>query len=147
MTTILVMDEDQAIRKLYAKELSEEGYEVVTCGNAAGLIEVIGRKNPDIVLMEVLLSNRDGLDLLQDISYAFRYIPVILCTAYPAFREDLRSIAAYGFVVKSLSLKELKTMIEEVLEGRPLPPSSQPSAQGDRHKPMNQVIFPWNKAR
>ena len=42
MLTIVIMDPDSGIRLFYASELSEEGYEVVTCGDASGLIELIG---------------------------------------------------------------------------------------------------------
>ena len=118
MSTILIVDNDSTIRLLYSNELSEEGYDVITCGDAAGLMELIGRKNPDLVVMEVLLGNLNGLDLLQDISHAYRDLPVILCTSSPGFREDLRSLAAHGFVVKSSKVKELKTVVKDVLEGK-----------------------------
>jgi DNA-binding NtrC family response regulator len=141
MSTILIMDEDRAIRMLYAEELTEEGYNVITCGDAAMLMELISRKKPDIVLMEALLSKRDGLDLLQDISYAFQGLPVILCTAYPAFREDLRSLAAYGFVIKGSNLKPLKALIEKVIEGRPQPRSSKPFGKPDASDPTDMDPF------
>jgi DNA-binding NtrC family response regulator len=147
MNTILIMDEDQAIRMLYAEALSEEGYEVITCGDVAGLMELISSKRPDLVVMEVLLKNCDGLDLLQDISHAFRDLPVILCTACPAFREDLRSLAAHGFVVKGSNLKALKAMIQDVLEGRTPPCISSRPAHGDLLEPMAQVNLPWKGAR
>jgi DNA-binding NtrC family response regulator len=116
VNTILIVDTDSAIRLLYSNELSEEGYDVITCGNAALLMELIHRRNPDLVVMEVLLGNVNGLDLLQDISLAYRDLPVILCTSSPAFREDLRSLAASGFVVKSSKVKELKTAVKHVLK-------------------------------
>jgi DNA-binding response OmpR family regulator len=146
MNKILIMDEDEAIRMLYADVLTEEGYEVITCGDASGLMELIGRRNPDLVLMEVLLRNCDGLDLLQDISHAFRELPIILCTACPAFREDLRSLAAHGFVIKGSNLNELKAVIEEVLEGGESPRPSSFQAHGDLHKPMAQESFSWEEA-
>ena len=129
MSTILVMDEDQGVRLLYAEEFSEEGYDVITCGDAARLIELISSKKPDIVLMEALFSNHDGLDLLQDISNVFQGLPVILCTAHPAFREDLRSLAAYAFMVKGSNLKPLKALIEKVIEERGRPCFSKPPVE------------------
>ncbi len=146
MSKVLIMDEDEAIRMLYADLLTEEGYEVITCGDALELMELIGRKNPDLVVMEVLLSNRDGLDLLQDISHTFRELPIILCTACPAFREDLRSLAAHGFVVKGSNLNVLKAVIEDVLEGGESPRSSSLPAHGDLRKPMAQESFSWEEA-
>jgi DNA-binding NtrC family response regulator len=142
MSTILIMDEDEAIQMLYADELSEEGYEVITCGNPSGLLELIGRRNPDLVVMEVLLHNRDGLELLQDISHAYQELPVVLCTTSPAFKEDLRSLAARGFVVKSSRLKELKSVIKDLLDIGAFPRPS----HGNLPEPMAQANFPWKKA-
>jgi len=142
MSTILIMDEDEAIRMLYADELAEEGYEVVPCGNAGGLMELIGRKKPDLVVMEVFLHNRDGLDLLQEISHAFQGLPVVLCTTSPGFKEDLRALAARGFVIKSSKLKELKAVIKELLEGGAVLQST-PANPPD---PLTQTTFPWNEA-
>lgn len=143
MNTILIMDEDKAIRMLYEEVLSEEGYEVIPCGDAVRLMELISRRKPDLVVMEVLLKSGDGLNLLQDISHAYGELPVILCTTCPAFKEDLRSLAAHGFVVKGSNLKPLKAVIKSVLEGR-TPPRP---AEDDPPEPMAQVSFPWQEVR
>jgi DNA-binding response OmpR family regulator len=147
MLTILIMDPDSGIRLLYASELSEEGYEVVTCGDASGLMQLIGRKKPDLVVMEVLLGDFDGLDILQDISHAYRELPVILCTALPHFKHDQRSAAAHGYVVKSSRVKELKDAIEEVLARGRYPRSTQCPAQGDLYDPMAQTKSAWKEIR
>ena len=118
MSTILIMDEDEGIRMLYEDVFSEEGYEVISCGKPAELMELIARRCPDLLVMEVMLTNGDGLDLLQDISHTYQELPVVLCTTSAACKEDLRSLAAHGFVVKSSRLKELKAAIKGVLEGR-----------------------------
>jgi len=116
MNKILVIDGDEAIRLLYADELTEEGYEVITSGDGSQVTELIEQKRPDLIVMEVVLGQYDGLDLLQDIRNAFYRMPVILCTAYSHFRYDLRSIAADHYVVKSSDLTELKVRIKMAME-------------------------------
>jgi two-component system, OmpR family, response regulator CpxR len=139
MRTILIMDEDQAIRMLYIDVLSEEGYEVIACGDAGKVLELISCRKPDLVVMEAMLKNGHGLDLLQDIANTYHDLPVILCTTCPAFKEDLRSLAAQGFVVKGSNLKALKAVIENVFEGRtPARP-----AQVDLPEHMTQESFQW----
>lgn len=145
MNTILIIDEDQAIRVLYEDVLTEQGYEVITCGDATRLMELIGRRNPDLLVMEVVLNNGDGLELLQDISHAFRELPVILCTACPAFREDLRSLAAHGFMVKGSNLKALKDVIEDLFDRGESPCCSPLPAHRDFLKPMAKASFPWKE--
>jgi DNA-binding response OmpR family regulator len=118
MKKILIVDDDQGIRTLYAYELGEEGYEVTTCGDGSLVMDSIKKERPDLVVMEVRLGKYDGLDLIQEIRNAYEELPVIICTAYPSFRHDLKSVAADDHVLKSLDLKELKLKIEKAFERR-----------------------------
>lgn len=117
MNKILIVDDEEVIRMLYAEELEDEGYDVVTSGTGHGLIEMIQREKPDLVVLDIKMAEHDGLDLLQDIRKEFYNIPVILCSAYSTFRGDLKSIAADYYVVKSADLGELKQKIKMALEG------------------------------
>lgn len=120
MNTILVLDDDEAIRMLYADELSEEGYEVIACGNVSRVMSLIEENRPDLIVMDIRLGKHNGLDLLQDIRNTYYDLPVILCTAYPAFKYDMKSIAADYYVVKSSNLAELKSKIKTAIETGPL---------------------------
>jgi CheY-like chemotaxis protein len=124
MKKILIVDDEEVIRMLYGEELEEEGYEVVTAGSGHGLMEMIQREKPDLVILDIKMAEHDGLDLLQEIRKDFYNIPVILCSAYSSFKGDLKSIAADYYVVKSADLSELKQKIKMALEGQ-IP--SQPS--------------------
>lgn len=117
MDKILIVDDEKSIQILYTDELTEEGYEVITCGDGSRLMELIEQKRPDLVVMDIRLGRHNGLDLLQDIRNTYYDLPVILCTAYPTFKYDLKSIAADYYVVKSSNLEELKLKIKMALEG------------------------------
>ena len=117
MNKILVVDDDLAIRMFYSEELSEEGYDVVTCGDGLKLMEQIEREMPDVIVMDIKLCNCSGLDLLQGIRDAQYQMPVILCTDYGTFHNDLKSIAADFYVLKSSDLFELKTKIKLSIDG------------------------------
>ncbi|MDY7037211.1 MAG: response regulator [Thermodesulfobacteriota bacterium] len=117
MNKILIVDDDPAIRMLYADELSDEGYEVITCGDGSGLMDLIREKRPHLVVMDIRLGRYNGLDLLQDIRNTHSKLPVILCTAYPAFNHDLKSIAADYYVTKRSNLQELKSTIQKAIKG------------------------------
>ena len=111
MNKILIVDDEESIQILYADELTEEGYEVTT-SDGSGLMELIEKQSPDLIVMDVKLGKYDGLDLLQDIRNTYYNLPVILCTAYPVFKDELKSIAADYFVVKSSDLRDLKLKIK-----------------------------------
>jgi DNA-binding response OmpR family regulator len=118
MKRILVADDDESIRMLYDEEFTEEGYEVITCSDASRIVDIIGQKRPDLIVMDVRLGNYNGLELLQDIRNNNFNQPIILCTAYPTFKCDLESIAADSFVVKSSDLEDLKVAIRKFAENR-----------------------------
>ncbi|MFC1580433.1 response regulator [Thermodesulfobacteriota bacterium] len=120
MDRILIVDDEAAILMLYDGELTEEGYDVTTCSDGSQVLEVIKKSKPDIVLLDIRLGNYNGLDLLQEIRNTHYDLPVILCSSYPVFKYDMKSIAADYYVVKSANLDGLKAKIRIALEGRGL---------------------------
>lgn len=116
MSKILVVDDEAHIRLLYTEELTEEGYEVITAENGHNLLERIETEKPSVVVLDIKMVDYNGLDLLQDIRNKFYDLPIILCSAYDTFKDDMKSIAADHYVVKSFDLSELKSRIKEALE-------------------------------
>lgn len=127
MEKILIIDDDEAIRTLYAMELEDEGYEVVSLGDASRILQLVEKTRPDLILLDIKLGEYDGLDMLQDLRNFNYNMPIILCSSYPLFKYDLRSITADYYVVKSSNLEELKLITkialksgESILSGREL---------------------------
>ncbi len=116
MAKILVVDDEEHIRYLYSEELSEAGYEVITAESGYKLLERIEDEKPDLIVLDIKMVDYNGLDLLQDIRNRFYDLPVVLCTAYDTFKEDVKSIAADFYVIKSFDLTELKNKITMALE-------------------------------
>jgi two-component system response regulator (stage 0 sporulation protein F) len=116
MAKILIVDDEEHIRFLYSEELADEGFEVITADSGDGLLERIENEKPDLVILDIKMVDYNGLDLLQDIRNKYYDLPVILCTAYDTFKEDMKSIAADFYVIKSFDLTELKNKIKMALE-------------------------------
>jgi DNA-binding response OmpR family regulator len=116
MAKILIVDDEEHIRFLYSEELSEAGYEVITADSGYKLMERIEDEKPDLIVLDIKMVDYNGLDLLQDIRNRFYNMPVVLCTAYDTFKEDMKSIAADFYVIKSFDLSELKSKIAMALE-------------------------------
>ncbi|MBW1771354.1 MAG: response regulator [Deltaproteobacteria bacterium] len=116
MAKILIVDDEEHIRFLYYEELTEAGYEVITADSGYQLIEKIEDEKPDLIVLDIKMVDYNGLDLLQDIRNKFYNMPVVLCTAYDTFKEDMKSIAADFYVIKSFDLTELKNKIAMALE-------------------------------
>jgi DNA-binding response OmpR family regulator len=116
MAKILIVDDEEHIRYLYSEELNEAGYEVITADSGYRLLERIEKEKPDLVVLDIKMVDYNGLDLLQDIRNKFYNLPVVLCTAYDTFKENIKSIAADFYVIKSFDLTELKSRIAMALE-------------------------------
>lgn len=119
MAKILIVDDEEHIRFLYSEELTEAGYEVITADSGYKLLERIEQERPDLIVLDIKMVDYNGLDLLQDIRNKYYDLPVVLCTAYDTFKEDMKSIAADFYVIKSFDLSELKAKISMALEASP----------------------------
>ncbi len=116
MAKLLVVDDEANIRLLYAQELSDEGYEVVTAASTAEAVEKLTGNGFDLVLLDIKLKNESGIELLQQIVKERHDLPVILSTAFSCYKDDFSAWLADGYVVKSSDLQELKAEIKRVLE-------------------------------
>lgn len=134
MSTLLIVDDDLAIRLLYQRELRDEGYKVAATDDCRNLMKIIETDMPDLIVLDIMMGEFNGLDLLQQIRETYYELPVILCSAYYHFKYDLRSIAADYYVIKSTDLSELKYMIKLALVSRN---SDSDCWQGVSHKMNN----------
>jgi len=115
MSRLLVVDDEANIRLLYAEELSEDGYEVVTAAGTAEAVEKLQEGIFDLAVLDIKLKNESGIDLLQKLVKERHDMPVILCSAFSCYKDDFSAWLADGYVVKSGDLSELKQEISRVL--------------------------------
>ncbi len=113
---IMIIDDEEHIRMLYAEELEDEGYNVVTVSTGFNIVKKIEIEAPELVVIDIQLRDYNGLDLLQTIKNRFEDMPVGICSAYDTYREDMKSIAADFYVLKSHDLCELKNSIASSLD-------------------------------
>ncbi len=112
---ILIVDDDQNILRLYKEELEEDGYAVVTASSGQEAIEQFERENPDLVTLDILLPDIDGIKLLRQMKERKPRIPIIMSTAYD-YRDDFAVWASEAYIVKSSDLSELKETIKKLSE-------------------------------
>lgn len=113
--TVLVMDDEEHVRMLYAEELRALGYEVAVSDGSDDPLALVAEHKPDLIILDIRLQSRSGLDVLQIIRCKHAKLPIILCTAYEGFRLDLKSIAADAYVVKSYDSSELMSKVKELI--------------------------------
>ena len=115
MKTILVVDDDEAIRTLLQEELEEEGYKVLIATNARDALKMVAAEPLDLVILDIRMPGMDGLEALPRILGIKEGLPVIMNTAYTQYQDSFMSWAADAYVVKSSDLTELKEKIKELV--------------------------------
>jgi DNA-binding response OmpR family regulator len=112
---ILVVEDESHLLELYQKELEDEGFKVITATDGEQAIHLTKKALPDLVVLDIKINKVFGLDVLEEIKTFNRKIPVILNSAYAAFKADFSTWLADAYVIKSSDLSELKRRIKELL--------------------------------
>jgi two-component system, OmpR family, alkaline phosphatase synthesis response regulator PhoP len=119
--TILVIEDDFAIRRGMAAALRYAGYEVKEAGDGVTGSELTLGGDLALVLLDLVLPRRDGIEVLRHIRREEPALPVIVVTARGAEEERVRGLelGADDYVVKPFSARELLARVEAVLRRSP----------------------------
>ena len=115
MKKILVVDDEENIRLLYQEELEEDGYTVDVAAHGQEALEKLNTFQPDLVTLDIRMPGMDGVETLRKIREVQRDLPVILCSAYGEYKQDLTTWASDAYVIKTSDLTELKGTIKTLL--------------------------------
>jgi DNA-binding response OmpR family regulator len=115
--TLLVVEDDAAIRRGLVDALRFAGYGVIEAADGAAGLDLALGGAPDLVLLDVLLPKLDGTEVLVRLRAARPTLPVILVTAKGAEGDRVEGLrrGADDYVVKPFSAKELLARVEAVL--------------------------------
>jgi two-component system response regulator (stage 0 sporulation protein F) len=115
MAKILIVDDDDNQRLLYREALEEEGFEVVEARDGSAALASIQRSRPDVVVLDINMPEMDGLQTLAHIHDRDRKLPVIINSAYAAYKNRYTSWIADAYVIKSSNLDDLKRAVLQVV--------------------------------
>lgn len=116
---ILIVDDEMNILKLYKAELQDEGYSVVTAKSGREALEIFEKENPDIITLDILIPDMDGIQVLRQIKEKRPHVSVIMLTAYD-YRDDFSVWVSDAYVVKSSDLSSLKDAIKQIIKKKSL---------------------------
>ncbi|MEM7227519.1 MAG: response regulator transcription factor [Planctomycetota bacterium] len=119
--TILVVEDDAAVRRGLVDALRFAGYAVIDSGSGRGAVDLAIESSVDLVLLDVMLPEVDGFTILDELRHIEPTLPVIMVTARGAEDDRVRGLktGADDYVVKPFSANEVLARIEAVLRRSP----------------------------
>ena len=128
MTSVLIVDDDRALRKLLRAYLEQESMTVLEAATGEQALELIGRLAPSLVLLDVRLPGIDGFEVLRRLEAGEADVPVILVTSVEDEVDQLVGyrLGAIDYVVKPVSPKLLAAKVKAFSQ-RISPASSGPA--------------------
>jgi DNA-binding NtrC family response regulator len=114
VTTVLVVDDEAAMREVLELRLVEWGYRVALAGSAAEADRVVTEARPDLVVSDVVLPEVSGLELLRRLKAGDPHRPVVLITAYGGVDEAVEAmkLGAQDFLTKPLDYDKLRATLD-----------------------------------
>lgn len=122
--SVLVVDDDPLEREVLVVRLRGWGHEASAVGDVATAVRRVRNQGLDVVISDLVLPERSGLDLIRALKNHEGTPPVILITAHDAFDEPSRRLAedAVAFLTKPLDAEALKIVLDRVAESEDRPP-------------------------
>jgi two-component system, NtrC family, response regulator AtoC len=115
---ILVVDDEEAIRLFLEATLEDEGYEVLTASSGGQALEVLEHTVPDFVLLDLMLPDMSGLEVLKVYKERLPHVHVSMLTAYTETETTVKAMKldAYEYISKPIPLPTLLRVVAQGLE-------------------------------
>ncbi len=122
MAKILVIDDEAAIRKTMKEILEYEKHNVDTAKDGFDALEKIKKTQYDLILLDIKMPKKDGIEVLEDIMKIAPEVPVIMITGHGTVETAVEALkkGAYDFLEKPLDLNRLLVAVRNALERKDL---------------------------
>ncbi len=119
---VLIIDDDEIIRKSCEKVLTPEGYIVVPASSGVEGLRLLSKTPIDLVLTDLRMSDMDGIEVLKKVKETGPDIEVIIITGYGTIKSAIEAIrhGAYDYIEKPFPPEELLNVVKRALERRNL---------------------------
>jgi len=116
--TILIVDDEAPIQQTVGGILQDEGFNVLTADDGDGALKLAAAENPDLVLLDIALPGRDGLEILQDLKRQHPALPVVMLSAYASVDNAVKATkhGAYDFIEKPPHADKILLAVRNALE-------------------------------
>ena len=116
--TILVVDDEESVRKLLTAVFKREGYHVESAADGQDALQKFSIVKPHLVLMDVRMPNVDGITAFKEMKKLCSDVKVILLTAFAAVETAVAAIklGAFDYVIKPFDIEEIKLLANRAIQ-------------------------------
>jgi DNA-binding NtrC family response regulator len=120
--TVLVVEDDEAMRDLLVEELEDAGYRVLAADGGRAGVEKVKAEKVDLVITDLRMPDLDGFDLIRDIKARADSPHIVMITAFGSIETAIRAVklGAYDYITKPFEIEELLLVIDKALGERSL---------------------------
>ena len=118
MRTILVIDDDDQLRRSFRKLLTEEGYRCISAASGEEGIELQKSESPELVILDMRLPGMNGFEIFQEIHARDPKLPVIIMTAYGTTETAIEAtkMGAFDYILKPFDIPDILKVIAQGLD-------------------------------
>ena len=122
MPKVLIVDDEESIRISLAGILSDEGFEPKTASDGTQALAFLREAGfdaaPDLVLLDIAMPGRDGIEILQELRATWPELPVVMMSGHGTIETAVRAtrLGAFDFIEKPLSIEKLLLTIQHAIE-------------------------------
>jgi nitrogen regulation protein NR(I) len=116
--TILIIDDDDQLRKSFERLLRDEGYTAESAASGEAGLKIIGNQIPDLVILDIRLPGMNGLETFRRIHEIEPKLPVIMMTAYGTTESAIEAtkLGAFDYILKPFEIPDMLAVIGQALE-------------------------------
>jgi two-component system, NtrC family, nitrogen regulation response regulator NtrX len=116
--TILIIDDEESVRKSLADVMRDEGYDVVTAASGREGIDLLTETQPSLALLDIAMPEMDGIEVLRRFKEMRPDMPVVMVTGHGTIETAVKTtkLGAYDFMVKPPELAQLTLVVKHGLD-------------------------------
>jgi two-component system NtrC family response regulator len=122
LRNILVVDDDESLRRITQLQLEEAGYKVLTASNGTEALGLIEEETPELVITDLKMPGLSGLELLKKIRQSYPQTTVLMITAFGTVQTAVEAMkaGAYDYITKPMDYEELVLVVNRAMERQEL---------------------------
>ncbi len=120
MGRILLVDDRADFRQVLGERMQARGYETLEAASGAQALELAAAQAPDLVVLDMVMPEMDGMETLRRLRQEHPGLPVIVLTGYGASQDvsQALTLGAHDYLVKPVDLDALLEAVQQALAGR-----------------------------